>query len=320
MEEKVTLLAPGSLGTCWYGKYHYLEPWVGCQHNCPYCYARSRVAVNNTLNYLQAKFDDPALLYPADELLRRIYEEANSGQINILKLSRYTDIFTPKFVEDGLSLEILKILATSPVKRIIITTKGLPSDEIIDLLGRYRQKFSYNAAFSPSVMLKKNPLANFVKNLKPWPKRLQAAQEICQSGCLTTIHLDPFIAQIDDSDAALGPFLDQLEQHNLKRVMWSYLLLSPGIMEAINQALGPAELEKILSRYNFDASRKILPGQDDTVSFAQKDEVALASVDKVATALMERQFQFVLCSLKSIRGLNLQKYPRQMLCDGKFYA
>ena len=102
--------------------------------------------------------------------------------------------------------------------------------------------------------------------------------------------------------------------------MWSYLLLSPGIMEAINQALEPAELEKILSRYNFDASRKILPGQDDTVSFAQKDEVALASVDKVATALMERQFQFVLCSLKSIRGLNLQKYPRQMLCDGKFYA
>lgn len=320
MEEKVTLFAPGSLGTCWYGKYHYLEPWVGCQHNCPYCYARSRVAVNNTLGELQAKFDDPALLFPAEELLRRIHEETNSGNINILKLSRYTDIFTPKFVENGLSLEILKILSASKVNRVIITTKGLPNREIIDLIINCREKFSYNAAFSPSVMLNPNPLAKFVKNLKPLKPRLEAAEEICQAGCQTTIHLDPFIAQIDDRDDALLPFLDLLEQHHLKRVMWSYLLFSPGIMDAVRQALDPAELDKILSRYDFDASRKILPGQDDTISFAQKNEVALASVDKVATALMQRNFQFVLCSLKSIRGLNLQKYPRNMLCDGKFYA
>ncbi|MGM9998966.1 MAG: hypothetical protein ACI38Q_06195 [Candidatus Bruticola sp.] len=320
MEESVELFAPGSLGTCWYGKYHYLEPWIGCQHDCPYCYAKSRRAVNCTLKKLRAKFADPVLLYPEEELLRRIYEESNSGSINILKLSRYTDIFTPKFVANGLSLEILKILCSSKIKRIIITTKGLPSNEIINLITGCPEKFSYNAAFSPSALLSPNPLAKLSSNLQPLQPRLEAAEEISRSKCLTTIHLDPFIAQIDDRNEALHPFLDLLEKHNLNRVMWSYLLFSPGIMDNMRQALSPEVLNAILSRYNFDADRRILPGQDDTDSFAQKDEVALASVEKVAGTLMQRSFKFVLCSLKSIKGLDLKKYPRQMLCDGKFYA
>ncbi|MGM9992762.1 MAG: hypothetical protein ACI376_07980 [Candidatus Bruticola sp.] len=320
MEESVKLFAPGSLGTCWYGKYHYLEPWIGCQHNCPYCYAKSRTAVNCTLKKLNTEFANPALLYPEDELMRRIYEESNSGDINILKLSRYTDIFTPKFVASGLSLEILKILCSSKIKRIIITTKGLPDKEIIKLITSYPEKFSYNAAFSPSVMLNPNPLAKLSSGLQPLQTRLEAASEINRSKCLTTIHLDPFIAQIDDRDEALYPFLDLLETYNLKRIMWSYLLFSPGIMDNMRQALSSETLQDILSRYNFDTGRRILPGQNDTDSFAQKNEVALASVDKVARSLMQRSFKFVLCSLKSIKGLDLNKYPRQMLCDGKFYA
>ena len=102
--------------------------------------------------------------------------------------------------------------------------------------------------------------------------------------------------------------------------MWSYLLFSPGIMEEVRRAVPAADLDKILSRYNTETGRQVLPNQEDTISWAQNNETALKSVDTVAQALIAGGFQFVLCSLKSIKGLDLSKYPRTMLCDGKFYA
>ena len=318
--ERVQLVAPGSLGTCWYGKYHYLEPWVGCEHNCPYCYARSRMAVRNSLAELGTNFANPQPLLPRQELLEAIERQANSGQVSIFKLSRYTDIFSPRFVADGLSYEILEILAKSRVSRVIITTKGAPDRQLLELLARYPQKFSYNAACRPSSLLDPDPLPSFEKNLLPLRQRLEAAAQAQEAGLLTTIHCDPFVAQVDDQPQALQPFLDLLESYKLKRVMWSYLLLSPTLLESMPPLVDPKLWSELLERYDLHSERQVLPGQEDTISFAQKNDVALESVDKVAKALMARNFQFVLCSLKSIRGLNLREYPRQMLCNGTFYA
>lgn len=322
MSEKVELFAPGSLGTCWYGKYHYMEPWVGCQHNCPYCYARSRNAVLQSLSDCRAKFEDPVLQQPEDELLADIAKTANSGEINILKLCRYTDIFTPKFVENGLSLKIMKLIAgpESKIKRIIITTKGLPNEDLIEFMSANPEKFSYNAAVRPSGLLPNSSLIAFDKNLYPVEDRLRVASRLQKAGLKTTIHCDPFSATVDDSDEALLPFLDMLDKYGLKRVMWSYLLLSPGIIETIRETVPEEAVEDLLTRYDFDKSRMVLPKQEDTVSYSQLNELSLASAQKMADLLLARDFQFVLCSLKSIRGLNLKQYPRSMICDGTFYA
>lgn len=314
------LFSPGSLGTCWYGKYHYLEPWIGCSHNCPYCYAKNRRIVNESLQAQGAAFSDPELFMPEPELLRQISETAGSGQIQRVKLSRYTDILVPKFVENGLSYKILEILAKSPVERTIITTKGKPDENILGLFAKYPEKFSYNFACRPTSVHPDSVLASFDKCLYPLKDRLEAAARAQESGVKVTIHLDPIIAGIDDDAEMLGEFLSLLKELGLKRVMWSYLLFSPGIMDDMEKALGKELLQKILARYNMEGARKVLPGQEDTVSFAQKNDVALESVEKIAFALMAGGFEFVLCSLKSIKGLDLSKYPRNMLCDGKFYA
>lgn len=316
----IELFSAGSLGTCWYGKYHYLEPWVGCEHACPYCYARSRNVVCESLSDLGTSFARPALLQPKEQLLANIREQANSGSIEIVKLSRYTDILTPMHVKDGLSWEILNILAESKVQRVILTTKGLPDEQLIELFCKYPRKFSYNAAIRPSSVVPNSVLAGFDANLQDLEARLDAAAAICRGGVQTTIHMDPFVAQIDDADEALFPCLQMLKERNLRRVMWSYLLFSPGMMPSMEAAVEPAELETIMARYDFEGSRQVLPREQDTVSYAQQNQVALDSVDKVAKALMAGDFQFVLCSLKSIKGLDLHKYPRTMLCDGKFYA
>ncbi|HNW43952.1 MAG TPA: hypothetical protein PKI19_05555 [Elusimicrobiales bacterium] len=320
MTEKIQLFSPGALGTCWYGKYHYLEPWAGCGHNCPYCYARSRAAVSNTLSGLGTAFNKPVALLPEKELLSEISRQANSGKINILKLCRYTDIFTPQFVSSGLALKILDILSASKVSRVIITTKGLPDRKLLNLMSSRKEKFSYNAAARPSGLRKASPLAEFDAALKPLRDRMAAAAELAAAGVQTTIHMDPFVAGIDDETETLETFLDLLRDLKLNRVMFSYLLFSEGIMGTMRAAVAPDALKKIMSDYDFSAGHKVLPGQEDSVSQSLRNEIIRASVEKTAGALDRRGFEFVLCSLKSVRGLDATKYKRNMICDGKFYA
>lgn len=310
------LFSPGSLGTCWYGRYHYLEPWAGCDHACPYCYARSRGAVHDALADLGTTFEHPRPLLERAELLRRIAEEADSGRIDTVKLCRYTDILTPRFVADGLSYEILAVLARSRVRRLILTTKGVPDERIRRLMLDHKEKFSYNAAARPG----RPELAGFDAGLAPLEERLAAAAELNRGGVQTTIHMDPFVAGVDDQDEALLPFLDDLRRFGLNRVMFSYLLLSEPIMASLEEALSPRALQELVDRYDMEASRRVLPRQEDTVSHSLRNEILKESVEKVATVLTEQGFDFVLCSLKSVRGLDARKFPRAMLCDGKFYA
>lgn len=319
--EKVDLFAPGSLGTCWYGKYHYLEPWVGCAHSCPYCYARSRRSVHNSLTELHGEFAEPVLQLPRPRLLEAIERGVNSGDIHILKLCRFTDIFTPGYVADGLSCEILEILAHSKLDRVIITTKGVPDQRIIDLMTANPKLFSYNVAVHPAGMWEASPIKGLDANLPSVRQRLEAAAEVRKGGVLTTVHLDPVVAAIDDDPRALNPFLAELQRLELKRVMWSYLLLSGGITASMSEALAPEVWQEMQDRYDLLGARRILPGQDDTVSYALKKSVLTESTDKLYNALKDGGFEFVICSLKNAQALkNLDKFPSKMFCNGQFYA
>jgi len=320
MKEKIELFSPGAIGTCWYGKYHYLEPWAGCGHACPYCYARSRGLVYNSLSEHHTTFGRPVPLMEEKKLLEATEKQANSGEINILKLCRYTDILTPEFVKSGLTHKILSILADSKVKRVIITTKGLPDEKLISLMTGKKEKFSYNAAARPSALVKGSPLEKFDAGLTPTPERLKAAARLAAGGVQTTIHLDPFVARYDDADEALLPFLGKLQELKLNRAMFSYLLFSKGIMDSMREAVPVKDLEKIMEDYDFECTHKVLAANEDSSSQGLKNEVIKASVEKTAAELDRRGFEFVLCSLKSVRGLDVRKYKRNMICDGKFYA
>lgn len=314
MTEKLELFTKGCLGTCWYGKYHYLEPWAGCGHDCPYCYARFRGQVKDKLAELGTTFEKPKPLFPEEELLRRIKETANSGEIGILKLCRFTDIFTPEFVKNGLALKVLRTLVGSKVSRIIITTKGLPDQALIELISANPKKFSYNAAARPLSEVV------FEKNLAPLEARLAAAARISAAGVRTTVHMDPFVAGFDDQEKPLKEFLGGLKALGLNRVMFSYLLINEEMLGSLAGALAPALLAAVKSVYDIGSSKQYLPGQENTNYWAIKPEVKRASVEQTAALLDAMGFEFVLCSLKNTPGLDTTKFKGTKLCDGKFYA
>jgi len=306
------LFAPGCLGTCWYGKYHYMEPYIGCGFSCLYCYARFREQVSAEMQSRASRFDRPVTVLPLPELLAAIKKTANSGEVEIVKLSRFTDIFSPPFDADGTAVEILRALAESKVKRIIITTKGLPSKEAIKLMAQYPAKFSYNAAAKPRGEYR---LEQCPENVA---QRLEAAAEIQKSGVLTTVHMDPLLVGVEDSEALLAPFFDGLAKLGLKRVMFSYLLVNSQIAALIKEKLTPEQAKALLARYDGELAQ-VLPRQEDTAYLNLKPELKAESVKRVARLLKERGFDFVLCSLKSGRESDAS-HAGCPLCDGKFYA
>ena len=314
MPEPLRLVEKGSLGTCWYGKYHYVEPWVGCSHGCQYCYARLRTPVIDKLRELETVYENPRPLFPAQELPLRIANAVRREGVQIVKLCRYTDIMNPAFVQSGLTYEILSALAKSPVRRIIVTTKGLPDDRLLALMREYKAKFSYNAAARPATDFALEP------HLPPLADRLAAAAVLRRGGVQTTIHLDPLMAGIDDEMVKLRPFLDDLRRRGLLRVMFSYLLLSDPILKRLREKLPPRLLDRIVAAYDLTRLDRYLPRDEETAYYSTRPELKRASVNKVAGALRELGFEFVLCSLKSTPGPERGQYRDAKPCDGTFYA
>ncbi|HNW35624.1 MAG TPA: hypothetical protein PKM25_11870 [Candidatus Ozemobacteraceae bacterium] len=313
-QEKITLFTPGCLGTCWYGKYHYLEPWAGCEHDCDYCYARYRTAVAEKLEELGTSFEKPLPLSEPKKLLEEIRNRLAEGDIKIVKLSRYTDLFTPHHVSGGLSAEILKVLAESPIDRAIITTKGLPDAACIDVMAGSSKKFSYNPVFKPA-----SPVS-LEQHLLPIEERLQAAVDLLKRGVRVTVHMDPIVPGLEDDETAVREILGRLRSNGLRRVMFSTLLLTEVMIADLRKRIGSEYVSRILSHFAIDSSRQLLPKQGETTYIELKPESKQHIVDLYSRLLLEMGFEFVLCGLKSAsKGLRIDR-SKCPVCDGTFYA
>lgn len=312
--ETIALFTPGCLGTCWYGKYHYLEPWAGCEHDCDYCYARYRSAVTGKLSELGTNFDKPLPLEEPGALIREIRTRLAGGDIRILKLSRYTDLFTPRHVASGLAAKILEVLAESPIDRAIITTKGLPDASCIEVMGAHKEKFSYNPVFKPAAPV------TLEQHIAPLADRLRAATQIQSLGVRVTVHIDPIVPGLEDDETAVRELLNTLMANGLKRVMFSTLLLTDPMVEDMRKRIGSEYTARILSHFAVDASRQLLPKQGETTYIELKPEAKQRIVDLYSRLLRELGFDFVLCGLKSAsKGLRIDRATCPV-CDGTFYA
>lgn len=311
-EQTLNLITKGCIGTCWYGKYHYLEPWAGCEHSCYYCYARFRSPVKNKLNELGTTFDNPMLLFSPDEILSRVSKDISAMNVNIFKLSRFTDIFSPRFVKNGFTYKLLDVLCKSSAQRIIITTKGIPGEDILSLMADYREKISYNVVAKPECGVIFEPFAPSVS------ERLKTASKVNKLGIKTTVHMDPLIPGLEDTEKNLIDFIKMLNSFNLNRVMFSYLLLTNDIVSSLKEKIPAVILANILESYDAQNSIQYLPGQKETVSFQLKESLLKENIVTINRLLKNMDFKYVLCGLKNCgSNIAVEKMP---VCDGSFYA
>lgn len=312
-DEILELVKEGCLGTCWYGNYHYVEPWAGCGFNCAYCYARFRTPVTEKLRQMGNSFSDPVPLFPPDRLYGEIKEAVTAKNVKIVKISRFTDIFYPRFVENGLSYQVLKALVDSPVERVIITTKGAPDTGIADMMVENAPKFSFNVVIKPETGVK------LEGEIAPLEKRLEMARYLTERGVQVTVHMDPLVPGLEDEPGKMEDFLKILKKWGLNRVMFSYLLLNPPMIRYMRERMGSGIMDPILSLFDIDAVQ-VLPEQEETTYFHYRQDLRKGSINSIAEMLTRMEFDYVLCSLKSSRDKLKIDGKKCRLCDGKFYA
>ncbi|MFH1223774.1 MAG: hypothetical protein V1647_05480 [Pseudomonadota bacterium] len=316
MTDRIGLITPGCLSGCWGGKYHYFEPFIGCAHDCVYCYAKHRTDVQDELTRRNKPFNEPSLfIKDKEKFMRLIKKEITTNNVKTLKLSRYTDIFTPPFSTNGISLEILKALIDTQVERFIITTKGIPGDDIVDLICDNANRFSFNTVARPCTGVK------FEYTPADLDTKLNTARKMKERGVLTTVHLDPLIPGLDDDPDVLDAYLSKLSEYGLKRIMFSYLYLHRDMLSALRKL--DCELfsvSSLLEKYDKD-SVQLVPNQKETSYMQVKHEIKMKSIKLVANLLNARGFEFVICGLKSnvfevsdLAGSNCK------VCNGSFYA
>ena len=261
-------------------------------------------------------FADPQIGCAPEEALARMKEQIDADpKIHTIKLSRFTDIFCKKFVDNGYSYQVLKMLCEHPqIKRIIITTKGVPNEQIMDLIRQYALKFSYSAAIKPAASI------CMETNVPSRQERIKWAAEAQKAGALVTVHMDPLIVGYEDTEEVLRPFFEELKKAGLNRVMFSYLLCDGSIAKHIVEKYGEEFFARLKENY-LQNDREILPKQSDTVAHALKHEVKLESVKRISKLLTEYGFEFVVCGLKCSEKEDVAELKKHShVCDGKFYA
>ena len=172
-----------------------INPFLGCEHGCVYCYARpshAYLGLSPGLDFetrLTAKSNAAALL--RKELASRSYVP------QLIALGANTDPYQPIEKQAGITRAVLEVLSefNHPVA---ITTKSALVVRDIDLLGPMAAKGLARVAMSistldPAIARTMEPRANSPS------RRLEAIEKLAQAGVPTSVIVAPIVPALTDA-------------------------------------------------------------------------------------------------------------------------
>ncbi|MBK9605256.1 MAG: PA0069 family radical SAM protein [Betaproteobacteria bacterium] len=173
-----------------------INPYLGCEHGCIYCYARPSYAywdLSPGLDFetrLFAKSNAPELLRA--ELSRRSY------RCEPVMLGANTDAYQPIEREWKLTRRIVEVLCETRHPLLIVTKSALVERDI-DLLAPMAAQGLAQVAIS--VGLLDGELARRLEPRAAAPhRRLQAIRTLAAAGIPVTVLVAPIIPQLNDKD------------------------------------------------------------------------------------------------------------------------
>ncbi len=207
-----------------YGVDYSVNPYVGCQHACAYCFARFMARKEHRGeewgSFVDVKINAPKLL--AYELQRK--------PKGLVLLSSVTDPYQPLEKEYELTREILKLLAENKFPTSVLTKSDLVTRDI-DVMKEIRDC---------EVGLTITLLDETVKKVfEPWSasveNRLKALRRLHEAEIETYAFLGPMLPHI--SENRLPELLDRLCEAGVNRILVDRLNLKAGNWNAIHGSL-----------------------------------------------------------------------------------
>ena len=177
-----------------------VDPYVGCEHHCHYCYV---------LNQAETDWAKEILIYA--DITKQLHTELKAIEPQKIYMGYFTDPYQPCEAEYRQTRKALKLFLEKDFSVSILTKSDLVLRDI-DIL----QKID-DASVSVSVAFNDNHIRQqFESNTIDTESRITALRKLRQAGLKTSALICPVIPYITD----VIPLIDMLEPHT--DVIWIY--------------------------------------------------------------------------------------------------
>ncbi len=178
---------------------HQVDPYIGCQHYCYYCYA---------LNQAETDWSREILIH--EDITRQLEDELTGIPPQTIYMGWHTDPYQPCEAEHQQTRRVLELLLERGFSASILTKSDLVLRDM-DLLQRMP-----NASVSTSVAFPEDARQVLEADTIPTERRIAAIQRMAAAGIKTSALICPVIPYITDARA----FIETLAPHT--EVIWIY--------------------------------------------------------------------------------------------------
>ncbi|MDD3023301.1 MAG: radical SAM protein, partial [Syntrophomonadaceae bacterium] len=197
------------------GYQYCINPYVGCAHNCVYCYASfmCRFAGHQEKwgDFLDVKVNLPDVL--AKQLSSRKRKEGK------VLLGSVTDVYQPAEVSYKITQASLNILAGYQYLDVHILTK---SALVLRDLPILRQLRSCEVGFTITT-LDRNIAQVIEPGASPPQIRIAAAQQLIKAGIPVWVFIAPLLPGLTDTEEALTLLLSTLQKSSIRTILVDFL-------------------------------------------------------------------------------------------------
>jgi len=196
-----------------------INPYVGCEHGCKYCYAESITKRFSEHRESWGSFVDVKINAP--EILAKEVRRKKKGRVFISSL---TDPYHPLEKKYQLTRRCLEILLRHQFP-ITIQTKSALVTRDVDLLKKFKD---CEVGFTITT-LDDSIRKDFEPNSSPVQEKLDAIKTLKENGIEVYVFFGPVLPYL--SDRNLEDYFQTLAKLGIKRVWVDKLNLKPGVWE-----------------------------------------------------------------------------------------
>jgi len=177
-----------------------VDPYVGCEHNCLYCYV---------LNQAETDWTKEICVY--SDITGQLSGELEKISPQKIYMGYYTDPYQPREADLNQTRKVLKLFLEKEFSASILTKSDLVVRDIELLKGMDHASVSVSVAFNDNHIRQQ-----FESKTIDTEARIRALQKLRQAGIQTSALICPVIPYITD----VTPLIDMLEPHT--DAIWIY--------------------------------------------------------------------------------------------------
>jgi len=207
-----------------YGVDYSINPYVGCEHGCAYCFARFMIryagASEGWGQFVNVKVNAP-------HILERQLRTARKG---LVLLSSVTDPYQPIENKHHLTRRILELLVAADFPVSILTKSSLVLRDI-DLI----RKLSRSEVGLTITTLNEDIARYFEPKASPTKERLETLKTLSSNGIETYAFIGPILPYI--TEEGLEELISRLAKTPVKRILVDKLNIKAGNWRTIKKTL-----------------------------------------------------------------------------------